>query len=88
MNTEKKLWFKAKKYGYGWYPSSWEGWTVIAAYLALAIGAVFIIQPETEGGTIPFVAVVFLLSLALIFVSYKKGEKPRWRWGDDDLEAK
>ena len=22
----QKLWFKAKLYGWGWYPCSWEGW--------------------------------------------------------------
>ncbi|MCX6717702.1 MAG: hypothetical protein NTU76_03445 [Candidatus Taylorbacteria bacterium] len=24
-----KLWFKRKTYGWGWVPSSWEGWFVV-----------------------------------------------------------
>lgn len=26
--SKNKLWFKAKNYGWGWYPVTWEGWTV------------------------------------------------------------
>ena len=29
QKPEKKLWFRAKCYGWGWYPCSWEGWLVI-----------------------------------------------------------
>ena len=30
-----QLWFKAKKYGYGWYPATWQGWLVILVYLTI-----------------------------------------------------
>ena len=29
----KQLWFKAKTYGYGWYPVTWQGWLVILIYV-------------------------------------------------------
>ena len=29
----KKLWFRAKRYGWGWYPCSWQGWAVLAMYV-------------------------------------------------------
>jgi hypothetical protein len=29
MQTERKYWFPAKRYGWGWgIPSSWQGWLV------------------------------------------------------------
>lgn len=31
--NEKKFWFKRKRYGYGWAPSTWQGWLVIAVYV-------------------------------------------------------
>ena len=31
----KKYWFKAKQYGWGWSPSSWQGWAVICLYISI-----------------------------------------------------
>ncbi len=31
--ADKKYWFKAKKYGRGWTPSSWRGWLVLVAWV-------------------------------------------------------
>ena len=30
-------WFKAKIYGWGWVPARWQGWLVIAVYVAALI---------------------------------------------------
>ena len=36
MQNERKYWFPAKRYGYGWgIPSSWQGWLVLAVFVAL-----------------------------------------------------
>lgn len=84
---EKKLWFKAKTYGWGWTPCSWEGWLIIALY----IFAVFVYARSTvdkaldgAGSGVPFYyhLLFVLTTIALIVVSYKKGEKPGWRWGN------
>ena len=32
---KSKLWFRAKNYGWGWYPCSWEGWTVLLIWVLL-----------------------------------------------------
>jgi len=35
MHTQKKYWFPAKKYGWGWgLPTRWQGWAVFVAYAA------------------------------------------------------
>ena len=78
--TERKYWFSAKRYGWGWsLPSSWEGRVVLAIFLGLMIVGSFIVPPST--GT--FVAYVAILVALFFGVCWLKGEPPRWRWGKD-----
>ena len=74
----KKLWFKNKRYGWGWTPATREGWLVILVYLVLVLGIAFIYPPESG---FFFVSIVALTG-ALIFICYATGETPEWRWGD------
>ena len=83
---EKKFWFRAKTYGWGWVPVSWEGWLVVALYAL----CVFVYIRSTvdraldgSGSGVPlYYHVLFVLATCiLIGVSYRKGEKPCWRWG-------
>jgi len=80
----KKIWFKAKKYGWGWYPASWEGWAVILIYLLIIGVLVYIFQTNIEKYLDIYLVSVFTLTGLLIYISYKKGEKPGWHWGDKD----
>ena len=80
----KKIWFKAKKYGWGWYPASWEGWAVILIYLLIIGVLVYIFQTNIEKYLDIYFALVFIFTALLIYISYKKGEKPGWHWGDKD----
>jgi hypothetical protein len=88
---QTKLWFKRKKYGWGWTPSTWQGWLVIAIYLALVFGIVC--SAEVAGVSdydmlMNFVPRLIILTSALILVSYVKGERPKWMWGDEDTDQK
>jgi uncharacterized membrane protein HdeD (DUF308 family) len=77
-----QIWFKAKKYGWGWYPSTWQGWLVVIGYLIIFAILIAIFETNVEKFLVPYlISVIFLTSL-LIYISYKKGEKPGWRWGD------
>lgn len=81
---KKNLWFKAKNYGWGWYPSSWQGWVTLLSYFAFLLyrgketshmfdtaqSFAFRYSFETVFATILLIAICFL-----------KGEKPEWRWG-------
>jgi len=79
MDTPR-YWFYAKRYGWGWgLPATWEGWSVLIAYLALVIGGVPVLQ--VSRGTPAYIAFVGLLTVALVRVCWVKGEPPRWRWG-------
>lgn len=77
----RKIWFPAKKYGWGWgFPCCWQGWVVFAVWLILLIcgAGIFLIVPQGIGW---FVLYNIVLNAALFIVVLLKGEKPRWRWG-------
>lgn len=88
METEnKKIWFKRKEYGWGWTPSSWEGWLVLAVYALVIVREVISIQKVAESEVplpIRLIVPVVVSTLILIGVCYWKGEKPRWQWGSKD----
>jgi len=79
----KDIWFPAKKYGVGWgFPITWQGWLVLGIYMALvSIGTVFLVIAENPVWIIPFIIYILLLSVGLIFICFKKGEKIDFRWG-------
>ena len=82
---KKSLWFKAKKYGWGWYPSSWQGWTILLLYIGILVWNFYRLDATSHSNsdTIrPFMIQTFLLTTLLIVICYITGEKPRWRWGD------
>lgn len=84
-----KLWFKRKRYGWGWYPSTWEGWLVIGIYLATTLGTIIYTNSLniTEAQAAYTVLVVMSIStLILISISYLKGEPPKWQWGEEKKE--
>lgn len=72
--SKNKLWFKAKNYGWGWYPATWEGWTAILIYILF-------ISYRGINPTINYSLEVIFATISLILISYLKGEKPEWRWG-------
>ena len=80
----ERLWFKAKTYGYGWYPCSWEGWTIILVYIMVLLITFRIVDLRSHSGSdtligmfVPFI----VLTLLLIVICYKTGERTRWKWG-------
>ncbi len=79
----KKLWFKRKLYGWGWYPSSWEGWTVTGLYVLLMLFFTFAVDESSPTNEMAFTFVLpaVLLTVAFIRLCYRTGEKPRWQWG-------
>jgi len=80
MESSKEYWFPAKKYGWGWsFPSTWQGWLVLAAYLAGIVSLAVFVRPDQR--PVGFFVSFALLTLALLVISWFKGEPPRWRWG-------
>lgn len=84
MNNER-YWFKAKRYGWGWYPVTWQGWAVLVMYVFAVLTTVFYIDRHEHSASdslMGFFPLVYILTVFLIIICYKTGEKPSWRWGD------
>jgi hypothetical protein len=80
--NDKKIWFRAKRYGWGWgLPCAWQGWVVFVGYIALIWAGAFLWGERTEIGY--WIGYVVALTAVLIVVCAIKGEKPRWRWGGE-----
>jgi hypothetical protein len=102
VSKPEKLWFRAKRYGWGWTPTSWQGWLVMFTCLGAGLWPLLATASyysesnicgmqshifscvTTAERTHDFVLASVWLTvwlLVLFVVCYKKGEKPRWRWG-------
>lgn len=85
MKNESKYWFKRKRYGYGWTPSSREGWLLIVAYLAVVIFGGFFFSNKLGSGdmfyTIAYSIFVPTLTTVLLLITIRKAPKGKWRWG-------
>jgi hypothetical protein len=72
MNTEKRYWFRAKRYGLGWgLPCSWQGWAFFLSWLAVLTVMAIGLMPRR-----PFLFALALgaMTLILVMVCYIKGE--------------
>ena len=78
--NEKNVWFRAKKYGWGWgLPCAWQGWVVLVTFVVLMTGGAFLLQPRS-GRLGPWIAYCVFLATVVFIICLIKGEKPRWRW--------
>ncbi|CAN5179503.1 hypothetical protein BH09PAT2_BH09PAT2_00220 [soil metagenome] len=80
----KRFWFKRKTYGWGWYPSTWQGWSITFFYIFLVSIFSFSIPENSSLSHLffYFFLPLFLFTLLFIYIAYKTGEKPRWQWGE------
>ena len=83
-DNPQDYWFKRKLYGWGWTPATWQGWAVVAGYLLVVL---YLFRNIGMSGSSPrdslmnITAPVIIATAILIYISYKKGEKPKWQWG-------
>ena len=78
---DKKIWFRAKRYGWGWgLPCCWQGWVVMVGYIALIV-AEAIVWGGKPDGLWYWIGYVAGLTVLLVVICAVKGERPRWRWG-------
>jgi len=78
----KKLWFKAKRFGWGWQPISWQGWIITLIYVLGIANFAIEASPEHSGSDflLFFAPKFILLTLSFLAICYLKGEKPAWHW--------
>ncbi len=89
-DTDKKIWFRAKRFGWGWRPVTWQGWLVTAAYIAgiIVIAQHAVVITETSTSTTKtflwnYFPSLIILTIVMIWICYKTGEKLKWRWGQN-----
>lgn len=83
-DNPRHYWFKAKLYGWGWTPATWEGWTVMILFLAAIIFNAYRIDLGSHSVSdtlLSFIPQTVILVFLLIIICYIKGESPRWQWG-------
>lgn len=87
-------WFKRKLYGWGWYPASWQGWLILAAFIALNVHEFLRIDTGSHSISdtlINFLPILLISTALMIALAIRFGEKPRWQWGthlEDKLKIK
>jgi len=81
MPAEPKVWFPAKRHGWGWgLPCAWQGWVVLVAYFGLLVVGVVFAPPHRNMSA--FLAWTGVLTVLLLVCCWLKGEPPKWRWGE------
>lgn len=82
----RDYWFKPKRYGYGFYPTSWQGWVASFILLFLIFLAGIADGVFEEGATVKQMArfildSFFIASIATIIFERKMKERLGWRRG-------
>jgi hypothetical protein len=88
QDNPRHFWFKRKIYGWGWTPVTWQGWLVTLGYVIAIAGFALTLDENSPPNEIMFTFILpaVLLTIALIRVAYRKGERPRWQWGINQEE--
>ncbi|BFM49148.1 hypothetical protein [Marinomonas sp. THO17] len=77
--SDKKYWFPAKENGLGWgKPNTWQGWSVLLAYLAAVLFISILIDPKQA--LLEWFVWVVINTTVLLIICYLKGEAPSWKW--------
>ena len=79
----KKYWFKRRRYGYGWVPASWQGWTVFIVYLAVVLAnvIVLVVTPFSSELLWFYLTTLITATVAVMIIATQTSPKPKWRWG-------
>ena len=80
---DRRIWFAAKKYGWGWTPCTAEGWAVVGVGIALFTACIVlaIAFVDTTAAFVIFLLLAMLVIGGIVYVGWRTGEKPGWRWG-------
>lgn len=75
VSQMKRLWFRAKRYGWGWYPVSLEGWFITLLFMAAiaASAAAFNVYIRSIADNPHWLGFVAILGFMLWFVLLVKG---------------
>ena len=79
-----EFWFKPRRYGYGATPTAWQGWAVVAVYVAALWGTAATLITSGHPRVALFLLAVLAETALLIVLCRRKTDGAwRWRWGKD-----
>lgn len=84
---KKPIWFRAKDYGWGWSPATWQAWLILLIFVVLIVLDFYWIDASSASDAQSFARWMpdtMALVLILVAISWMTGEKPGWRWGKKD----
>ena len=64
----KRVWFRAKTMGWGWYPATWEGWLISLIFAAVFLNTTNFFQITTN--SFPAFLKYFLPSTIIILILF------------------
>ena len=79
----RKIWFKNKRYGWGWAPATWQGWLILALWLTIVIVWVININDNASSlinSLLSSVLPVLIMVIIFVMISYGRGERPKLQW--------
>jgi hypothetical protein len=84
----KRYWFRPQKYGLGAIPNTWEGWSFVAAFVAVISGLGLWLAseiPPPSDRVVMYALAVVVVALAFVCVCRRKTDGP-WRrcWGEEE----
>jgi uncharacterized membrane protein len=86
-DNSEGYWFKRKLYGWGWTPAKWQGLVVVLVAIGLIILNGLLLARVEHPATwmlVWFFVKIGIIVTVLLYICFKKGEKPRWQWGLPD----
>lgn len=83
--SKNSHWFKNKKYGYGWQPSSWQGWVLVVSHVSFLVVIALLIEGDPHLNLVHIFGFGFLAILAtfiLFYTAINHAPRPKWQWGE------
>ncbi len=79
-------WFKAKQYGYGAQPVTWQGWVLSLIPLLVVVPGIWWITTHRSAANLTailaWVLLMVVVTAVIAVISARKTDSPwRWRWG-------
>jgi hypothetical protein len=76
-----QFWFKPKTFGYGAVPTTWEGWAVVAVYVAVVTACVIamIVRKDSFATHVSSIATIIVATVVMIAVGVQKTDGA-WGW--------
>ncbi len=84
-------WFRAKSFGWGWTPATWQGWATLAVYMFAVVTMFLSVDERSHSISDTFMTILapcIVATLIFMAICYRTGEKLEWRWIQQEKKNK